>query len=242
MQLQIQSASSEYLIFNSNDSYAQYLGQKFLIEYGIGLIDLQVDNAMQYSEMKVRIELIRRYGYAMLNIYIPSLTLLIISYVTLFFRPTIFEVRVMTALTALLVLATLFTQVSTSLPKTSYFKMVDIWLLFCIVLIFFIIIFHTIIDFHVDYSNTGAPLSSKGWVGTSQRSSGSNIVKVTPVGGNTKSGDEDMNNLSINFLKVRFDAKFYINLSKLTMFLVFFVFNITYWGTLAVGSGLVYYY
>ncbi|XP_042235984.1 gamma-aminobutyric acid receptor subunit pi-like, partial [Homarus americanus] len=70
MQLQIQSASSEYLIFNSNDSYVQYLGQKFLIEYGIGLIDLQVDNAMQYSEMKVRIELIRRYGYAMLNIYI----------------------------------------------------------------------------------------------------------------------------------------------------------------------------
>ena len=34
-----------------------------------------------------------------------------ISYVTLFFRPKIFEVRVMAALTSLLVVATLFTQV-----------------------------------------------------------------------------------------------------------------------------------
>lgn len=63
------------------------------------------------------------------------------------------QVRVMTALTSLLVLATLFTQVSASLPKTSYFKMVDIWLLFCILLIFLIIIFHTIIDLHVDYGD-----------------------------------------------------------------------------------------
>ncbi|KAF2345820.1 Neurotransmitter-gated ion-channel transmembrane domain, partial [Trinorchestia longiramus] len=36
--------------------------------------------------------------------------------------------------------------VSSSLPKTSYFKMVDVWLLFCIGMIFIIIIFHAIID------------------------------------------------------------------------------------------------
>lgn len=72
----------------------EYLGPTLLVEYGIGRIDLQVDNATQYAVARVRIELIRRYGYAMLNIYIPSLTLLIISYVTLFFRPSIFEVPV----------------------------------------------------------------------------------------------------------------------------------------------------
>lgn len=75
------------------DSYVTYLGQKFLIEYGIGNIDLKVDETQQYSEIKVQVELIRRYGYAMLNIYIPSLTLLTISYVTLFFRAPIFEVN-----------------------------------------------------------------------------------------------------------------------------------------------------
>lgn len=52
-----------------------------------------MDNSTQYAVSKVRVELIRRYGYAMLNIYIPSFTLLIISYITLYFRPSIFEVR-----------------------------------------------------------------------------------------------------------------------------------------------------
>ncbi|KAK3896195.1 hypothetical protein Pcinc_000117 [Petrolisthes cinctipes] len=92
MRLQILSASSEYLIFNATNSHVAYLGQKLLVEYGIGKIDLEVDDTKQYSEIRVQVELIRRYGYAMLNIYIPSLTLLTISFVTLFFRAPIFEV------------------------------------------------------------------------------------------------------------------------------------------------------
>ena len=64
-----------------------------------------------YSELTIEVTLTRRSGYAILTIYIPSLILLAISYATLFFRPVIFEVRVMAALTALLVVATLFTQV-----------------------------------------------------------------------------------------------------------------------------------
>lgn len=70
----------------------EYLGPTLLVEYGVGRIDLRADNATQFAVARVRVELIRRYGYAMLNIYIPSLTLLVISYVTLFFRPSIFEV------------------------------------------------------------------------------------------------------------------------------------------------------
>lgn len=75
-----------------SDSFVEYLGPRLLVEYGIGAIDLHVNNHSLFSVSKVRVELVRRYGYAMLNIYIPSLTLLIISYVTLFFRPSIFEV------------------------------------------------------------------------------------------------------------------------------------------------------
>ncbi|XP_042874326.1 glycine receptor subunit alphaZ1-like [Penaeus japonicus] len=72
--------------------------------------------------------------------------MLIISYLTLFFVSDNFEVRVMTSLTTLLVMATLFTQVSSSLPKTSYFKLVDVWLLFCIFSTFLVIVFHVLID------------------------------------------------------------------------------------------------
>lgn len=46
-------------------------------------------------------------------------------------------------------------QTSTSLPKTSYFKMVDVWLLFSISVIFFVIVFHVIIDMAADGKLTG---------------------------------------------------------------------------------------
>ncbi|KAK4325477.1 hypothetical protein Pmani_000420 [Petrolisthes manimaculis] len=141
----------------------------------------------------------------------------------------------MTALTALLVLATLFTQVSASLPKTSYFKMVDIWLLFCIMLIFFIIIFHTIIDLQVDYN---AP-NSQSWVKQTSSSAGSSLVKVIPASGSIPVPPIPFVD---KFFKMKFNLKFYILLSRYTMFLIFLVFNVAYWGTLAKDSGLVYYY
>ncbi|XP_037781088.1 glutamate-gated chloride channel alpha-like [Penaeus monodon] len=250
MVLQVLSASSDYLIYDAGGSSVEYLGPTLLVEYGIGRIDLQVDNATQYAVARVRIELIRRYGYAMLNIYIPSLTLLIISYVTLFFRPSIFEVRVMTALTSLLVLATLFTQVSASLPKTSYFKMVDIWLLFCIVLIFFIILFHTVIDRYVDYSayfGAAAGFKEGTWLRPLSGSRGASTIKVLPADledaqslagsgrrGSGTSWQDKLRNFSV-------DLDFCLNFSKASTFSMFLLFNLVYWGKLAAGSGLVYY-
>ncbi|KAF2364671.1 Neurotransmitter-gated ion-channel transmembrane domain [Trinorchestia longiramus] len=136
---------SNYLQFKEDEMRAEYLGPELLIEYQVGSLKMVFSNATE-GEVRFEVTLGRRSGYAILTIYIPSLILLIISYVTLFFRAKIFEVRVMAALTSLLVVATLFTQASSSLPKTSYFKMVDIWLLFCIGVIFLIIICHALID------------------------------------------------------------------------------------------------
>lgn len=83
-----------------------------------------VDN--EFSQLMVRVPLSRRYGYAILNIYIPSFILLVISYVSLYFQPHIFEVRVMSVLTVLLVTATLFTQVSVMLQhmRTINFRII----------------------------------------------------------------------------------------------------------------------
>lgn len=75
------------------------------------LLTLVHEGEGQFSEVKVRVPLTRRYGYAILNIYLPTMVLLIVSYVTLFIRPAVFDVRMMSALTVQLVIATLFSQV-----------------------------------------------------------------------------------------------------------------------------------
>ncbi|XP_069192747.1 glutamate-gated chloride channel subunit beta-like [Procambarus clarkii] len=153
----------------------------------------------------------------------------------------------MTALTAVLVLATLFTQVSSSLPKTSYFKVVDIWLLFCIILVFIIILFHMIIDLQIDYGDGARPNSAKTkkWVSAASGSSLVSVIKVTPAKGAAMDGDAPVSHRSIFSLdlpKMKFDERFLTIVSRYSVLVLFSVFNLVYWGTLAAGSGLVYYY
>lgn len=135
----------------------------------------------------------------------------------------------MTALTALLVLATLFTQVSQSLPKTSYFKVVDIWLLFCIIVIFLIILFHSIIDAYVDYHPEHMAVTPASW---------------TSAGENEKAKSRKLRNLIKNCTHGSDYTKLqlWIFVSRILTAVLFSLFNIAYWGKLCVSSGLVYQY
>ena len=46
----------------------------------------------------------------------------------------------------MLVLTTMFINVSNSLPKTSYMKMIDVWLLFNLLYPFIVVLIHTYMD------------------------------------------------------------------------------------------------
>ncbi|XP_071530537.1 uncharacterized protein [Panulirus ornatus] len=216
MHLRMLSASKNYLMLDDVATSAAYYGSELLLEYQLGQLKILYNNKRKYSEMRVRIPLQRRSGYAILNIYIPSLILLVISYVSLFFRPHIFEVRVMTTLTSLLVMATLFAQVSESLPKTSYFKMVDVWLLFCIVMSFLIIIFHVIID------NSLVDITP-GMTGSSPLSIPTKVMplakEITP---------------SISLFKshpgLNKNTRYLIAISQSSVFILFVLFSFIYWG------------
>ncbi len=57
-----------------------------------------------------------------------------------------FKAVITVNLTSMLVLTTIFIDVSNNLPKTSYIKMVDIWLLFNLLLPFMVVLIHTRMD------------------------------------------------------------------------------------------------
>ena len=101
-----------------------------------------------------------------------------------------------------------FLKVSSSLPKTSYFKMVDIWLLFCIGMIFIIIIFHAIID---NYLPDTPENSLNGPTA---------FMRVAPK---MLQDDEDEQ-------KKRSTVTSLILGSKLVSLLLFLLFNVSYWG------------
>ena len=80
------------------------------------------------TEMKVELILCRKISYHIVNIYIPTLCLILIAGLTLFIDYSHFEATIMVALTTMLVTYTLYQSISQYLPQTSYMKMIDIWL------------------------------------------------------------------------------------------------------------------
>ena len=82
----------------------------------------------------------------MLTKYVPTFLLIIIVHSTNYFKDFFFEAVVTVNLTSLLVLTTMFTSVSASLPETAYIKMIDVWLIFAQLIPFVEVILHTYMD------------------------------------------------------------------------------------------------
>ncbi|XP_063592553.1 glutamate-gated chloride channel alpha-like [Penaeus indicus] len=105
--------------------------------------NLTLDN---YAAQRLELVLRNQYIYYISAAYVPSCMLLIISYLTYYFDVEDFSNRVTVALTSLLVLATLFSELVGGLPKTSYLKLIDIWFLGCIIANFLMVMCLVIID------------------------------------------------------------------------------------------------
>jgi len=71
----------------------------------------------EFSQVKVGVRFQRRSGYYLLTLYIPTVLLVSIAYFTLYFNPIDFNSRIVVALTSLLVLTSLFTQVGLGIQK-----------------------------------------------------------------------------------------------------------------------------
>ena len=50
----------------------------------------------------------------------------------------------------MLVIASLFVSTSSSLPQTSYMKLIDVWMIFCFLLPFIEVILHTMVEYCTD--------------------------------------------------------------------------------------------
>ena len=88
----------------------------------------------------------RLYSNQMITMFLPTILLWLLSYFTLFIRVDSFNERIMVSITTLLVLVSLLGSINADLPKTSYYKYIDIWFLWYTANIFCITVFHVILD------------------------------------------------------------------------------------------------
>ena len=97
---------------------------------------------MVYMALKLK----RKIATELLTTYLPTILLLLITFTTIFFDKDLFGDVIAVNLTIMLVMTTIFTSKIEELPPTSDMKMIDIWLIFCLVVPFLEVILRTAIE------------------------------------------------------------------------------------------------
>ena len=115
---------------------------KDLIMFSI--TDLRLEKRKEQVHMVISLK--RKIQMELLTTYLPTLLLLIITYATTFFKAIYFEASLTVNLTIMLVMTTIFTSKIEELPPTSDTKMIDIWLIFCLLVPFAFTLVQTAIE------------------------------------------------------------------------------------------------
>ncbi|KAK8394287.1 hypothetical protein O3P69_006470 [Scylla paramamosain] len=134
LQLRLDSGRDEFVQWGNVTGI--YLGEELLTEYEIGGLTVDRQVIEGYSVAIISFTMNRRSSFYITSAYLPTTMLLLISYSSLYCPRDNRDLRVLMALTTLLVLYSLYQQISDNLPKTSYIKAIDIWFFFCITFIF----------------------------------------------------------------------------------------------------------
>ena len=108
------------------------------------ITDLRLEKRKDQVHMAINLK--RKIQTELLTTFVPTLLLLMIAYSTHFFKAEYFEASVTVNLTIMLVNTTIFTSKIQELPPTSDTKMIDIWLIFCLLVPFAFTLVQTAIE------------------------------------------------------------------------------------------------
>ena len=123
-----------------------YKGPRDLTMYFIKKTDMALKRRDGRPVVLVNVTIGRRLNSVILTIFLPTLLLNLIGHTANYFKEFFFEGIISLNVTVMLVLTTMFINVSNNLPKTAYLKMIDAWLLFNLVKPFVDIIMQTYIE------------------------------------------------------------------------------------------------
>ena len=108
--------------------------------------DLTLAKEGNKNMVYMAIKLKRKIVTELVTTYFPTILLLLITFSTIFFDKDLFGDAIAVNLTIMLVMTTIFTSKIEELPPTSDMKMIDIWLIFCLVVPFLEVILRTAME------------------------------------------------------------------------------------------------
>ncbi|KAK6639337.1 hypothetical protein RUM43_007609 [Polyplax serrata] len=119
-------ANSSFVSYTSSDETADFSATK--PQYG--------KFAGNYSSLTVKFQLAREVGYYIMDYYVPSILLVVVSWVSFWLDPNAVPGRTTLGTSTMLTFITLTRNTGSSLPKVSYIKATEIWFIVCTGFIF----------------------------------------------------------------------------------------------------------
>ncbi|XP_007433624.1 glycine receptor subunit alpha-4 [Python bivittatus] len=104
-------------------------------------------NTGQFTCIEVKFHLERQMGYYLIQMYIPSLLIVILSWVSFWINMDAAPARVGLGITTVLTMTTQSAGSRASLPKVSYVKAIDIWMAVCLLFVFAALLEYAAVNF-----------------------------------------------------------------------------------------------
>ncbi|NWI22361.1 GLRA4 protein, partial [Sula dactylatra] len=104
-------------------------------------------NTGKFTCIEVKFHLERQMGYYLIQMYIPSLLIVILSWVSFWINMDAAPARVGLGITTVLTMTTQSAGSRASLPKVSYVKAIDIWMAVCLVFVFAALLEYAAVNF-----------------------------------------------------------------------------------------------
>uniref|UniRef100_A0A3P8RKE3 Glycine receptor, alpha 3 n=1 Tax=Amphiprion percula TaxID=161767 RepID=A0A3P8RKE3_AMPPE len=182
----------------------------------------------KFTCIEVRFHLERQMGYYLIQMYIPSLLIVILSWVSFWINMDAAPARVALGITTVLTMTTQSSGSRTSLPKVSYVKAIDIWMAVCLLFVFSALLEYAAVNFvsrqHKELLRFRRHKSkSKEVEANENRITSPNAPGAAGGGGGGGKTTEEMRKLFID------RAKKIDTVSRAGFPLAFLFFNIFYW-------------
>ena len=143
--MKINERKAGLIRFVDEDDIA-YDGPQIVESFTLGEMTRNIVNTDKVTKFTFVIPLHRVFTNQLINTFLPTIILWLFGYATLFIDLDNPSDRFMGSGTALLVIATLISMITGALPKTSYLKLIDIWLIWHFVFVFLMIWSNVLVD------------------------------------------------------------------------------------------------
>jgi hypothetical protein len=152
--------------------------------------------------------------------YLPTILLIMTTYVTTFFKPQFFEAALGANLTTMLMMTTIFMTSLSELTDTAYAKWIDVWLIFSQLVPFTEVILLTLKEALKEEENTGEKKRRRRTHRTSNHSLAINVVQphegeagiITVQEGDSQVGDKKVQEVIKDTTKMALRKLFYVKL------------------------------